>query len=199
MFTLGIRGKEVFSLSCYIILKVCFNIREAERDHQSMSAIFFFFFFCFSLRFTFFFLSPRCAKSMANVCALTVAAARASRPPFPPPAKPQPPGLPAATPQAHRWAYLPAHLDATAQQTLRWGQNAPNGVWDYRSTVWGKVRLLKCGRLFFLKAMYPKPRLPVRLLRIRAHRTANADVVFLRLLLSRWLLFCLFPLMPLLH
>lgn len=34
----------MFSLSCYIILKVCFNIREAERDHQSMSAIFFSFF-----------------------------------------------------------------------------------------------------------------------------------------------------------
>lgn len=37
MFTLGIWGKEVFYLSCYIILKVCFNIREAEVDHPSMS------------------------------------------------------------------------------------------------------------------------------------------------------------------
>lgn len=65
----------------------------------------------------------RCVKSMANACVLTVAAGRVWRHPSPPPVRPPHQGPPAATPQAHRWAYLPAHLDATARSTLRWGQS----------------------------------------------------------------------------
>lgn len=74
-------------------------------------------------------LGPRCVKSTANVCAPTAAAARAWRLLYPPPVKPPPRGPRAATPQAHRWAYLPAYLDATAQQILRWGQITPWGFW----------------------------------------------------------------------
>lgn len=72
--------------------------------------------------------ASRCVKSTANVCALTAAAARAWRHRSPPPARPPRHGPPAATPQAHRWAYLPAHPDATAQRTLRWGQSTPWGL-----------------------------------------------------------------------
>lgn len=72
--------------------------------------------------------ASRCVKNTANVCALTAAAARAWRHRSPPPARPPRHGPPAATPQAHRWAYLPAHPDATAQRTLRWGQSTPWGL-----------------------------------------------------------------------
>lgn len=96
---------------------------------------------CFLLTWAHFF--SRCVRSTENVCVLTAVAARAWRRPSPPPVRPPHHGLLAATPQAHRWAYLPAHPDATAQQTLRWGRSTPRGLWVISDPFRPQIRVKK--------------------------------------------------------